>query len=114
MVRYARVGAFANRGLAELALTYLHDNGVDAMVFADDAGGTYPHVALLSGGISLRVREEDEALARELLAQADQGHARLESADDAGAPLRPAAKWMIRIAAAAVVAGIAMSTLPSR
>lgn len=122
MVEYARVGSFASRSLAELAVTYLNANGIEAVVVADDAGGQYP--ATLSGrGIWLRVPTEDVEAARELFAQADAAQAAASLSDaaqpaavpDAGlAPLgRPAlAVWAVRVAVAAVVAIVVASALP--
>lgn len=114
MPRYTRVGSFPSRPMAELAVTYLHANGVDAMVWADDAGGTYPHLALYRG-IALRVREEDAEAAQELLAQAElEGAASLgEGPGDRRDP-RPVGRWIVRLAAAAIVAGTAISALPRR
>lgn len=109
---HAFVGAFPSRAMAELAVTYLNANGVDAMVWADDAGGTYPHIALYRG-IRLRVRAEDADAARDLLAEAEAAEAR-EPAPRHRRPLRPVGVWIVRLAAAAVVAGIAMSVLPPR
>jgi len=112
MVEYARVGSFASRSLAELAVTYLNANGIDAVVVADDAGGQYP--ATLSGrGIWLRVPTEDAEAARQLFAEAEA--ARAAAAPDAAlAPLgRPAlAVWAVRVAVAAVVAIVVASALP--
>ena len=115
MPQFSRVGSFPSRPMAELAVTYLHANGIDAMVWADDAGGTYPHLALYRG-IALRVREEDAEAARELLAQADlEAQGTVDSGDPrANRELRPVAKWIVRIAAALVVAGFVVSEFTSR
>lgn len=115
MTRYTRVGGFANRSMAELAATYLHANGIDAVVQADDAGGTHPHFALATHGVGLRVREEDADEARELLAVADAQAVGDSSGDPhAGRELRPVGKWIVRIAAAAIVAMAVASTVLSR
>ncbi|HWH33040.1 MAG TPA: hypothetical protein VNU01_10250 [Egibacteraceae bacterium] len=114
MAAFEQVGHFPSRPMAEVAATYLHANGIPATVWADDAGGTYPHVALYRG-ISLRVPAEDADAARALLAEADAAHALAPEPDAAERrPLRPVAKWVIRLAAAVVVAGAAISALPPR
>lgn len=113
MPQFSRVGSFPSRPMAELAVTYLNANGIDAMVWADDAGGTYPHLALYRG-IALRVREEDAEAARELLAQAELEGAAAHSDPEESRPLRPVGKWIVRVAAAAIVAGAAISQLPRR
>jgi hypothetical protein len=121
MVEYVRVGSFASRSLAELAVTFLNANGIEATVVADDAGGQYP--ATLSGrGIWLRVPAEDADAARELFAQADAAQAadadaasRAAAAPDAGLkPLGPPAPavWAVRLAVAAVVALVVAAALP--
>lgn len=114
MARYVRVGAFPSRPMAELAVSYLNANGVDAMVWADDAGGTYPHMALLRG-ISLRVHEDDAEVAQRLLDEAEATVTEPDVDPVRGAlELRPVAKRIIRVAAAAVVAGIAITELVRR
>lgn len=114
MPQFTRVGSFPSRPMAELAVTFLNANGIDAMVWADDAGGTYPHLALYRG-IALRVREEDAEAARELLEQAELEAAAVPPADpEDSRELRPIGKWIVRLAAAAVVAGAAISALPPR
>jgi hypothetical protein len=60
------VATFINNVDAELARTALEAAEIDAMIRADDCGGTRPH--LWMGGVELLVREEDVARAREVLA----------------------------------------------
>jgi hypothetical protein len=57
---------FPNRIAAELAAGLLESEGVEAMVAADDAGGTYPMLQFIRG-VRLLVYKEDEARAREIL-----------------------------------------------
>ena len=57
---------FPNRIAAELAAGLLESEGVEAMVAADDAGGTYPMLQFIRG-VRLLVYREDEARAREIL-----------------------------------------------
>jgi hypothetical protein len=58
---------FSNRIEAEMAAGLLESEGVEAMVMADDAGGTYPMLQFVRG-VRLMVFKEDEARAREILA----------------------------------------------
>ena len=58
---------FSNRIEAEMAAGLLESEGIEAMVMADDAGGTYPMLQFVRG-VRLMVFKEDEARAREILA----------------------------------------------
>lgn len=58
---------FTNRFEAERAQLFLADQGVDAMVQADDGGGMYAGLSLSRKGVRLWVRPEDADLARGLL-----------------------------------------------
>jgi hypothetical protein len=58
---------FPNRIEAEMAAGLLESEGIEAMVMADDAGGTYPMLQFIRG-VKLMVAPEDEARAREILA----------------------------------------------
>ena len=58
---------FSNRIEAEMAAGLLEAEGIEAMVMADDAGGTYPMLQFVRG-VRLMVYREDEARAREILA----------------------------------------------
>lgn len=113
MVEYARVGSFASRNLAELAVTYLNANGIDAVVVADDAGGQYPYLALLGRGIWLRVPAEDADAARQLFAEAES-----QAVAEDGRPLRavdrvsPAAAWGLRAIAALFAIVLAAAVIP--
>ena len=57
---------FSNRIEAEMAVL-LESEGIEAMVMADDAGGTYPMLQFIRG-VRLMVFKEDEARAKEILA----------------------------------------------
>jgi len=59
------IATFKYRHEAEFARSFLEMAGIDSMIATDDAGGTYPGVLLPA---RLIVREEDEARAREVLA----------------------------------------------
>jgi hypothetical protein len=54
---------------AELIVGMLRSNGVTAVVSADDAGGQEPQLQLQ--GVRVLVTPSDEAVARQLLADAD-------------------------------------------
>ncbi len=58
---------FPNRIAAEMAAGLLESEGIEALVMADDAGGTYPMLQFIRG-VKLMVAAEDEARAREILA----------------------------------------------
>ena len=57
---------YVNAFEAELARGALEAAGIDAMIRADDCGGTRPH--LWMGGVELLVRAEDAERADEVLA----------------------------------------------
>ncbi len=57
---------FPNRIAAEMAAGLLESEGVEAMVLADDASGTFPPLQFIRG-VRLLVYREDEARAREIL-----------------------------------------------
>jgi hypothetical protein len=58
---------FPNRVVAELAAGLLESEGIEALVMADDVGGTYPALQFVRG-VRLLVALQDEARAREILA----------------------------------------------
>src|SRR4030066_154493 len=63
---------FSNRIEAEMAAGLLESEGIEAMVLADDAGGTYPMLQFIRG-VRLLVAPEDEAQAREILKAMETG-----------------------------------------
>ena len=65
------VTVVASRTEAELIVGLLRSNGLRAAVSADDAGGQDPQLQLQ--GVRVLVAAEDEALARQLLAEAGAG-----------------------------------------
>jgi hypothetical protein len=65
------VAVVGSRTEAELIAVVLRSHGVEAAVSADDAGGQYPQMQ--SDGVLVLVAPADEALARRLLADADDG-----------------------------------------
>jgi hypothetical protein len=58
---------FSSRIEAEMAQGILEGEGIEAVVMADDAGGTYPMLQFIRG-VKLLVAAEDEARAQEILA----------------------------------------------
>ena len=64
---------FYNRLEADMAAGLLEAEGIQAFVSADGAGGTYPPLQYLRG-VRLIVFSEDEARAREILADWRQAH----------------------------------------
>jgi hypothetical protein len=62
------IETFVNRVEADLAHGALAAAGIDSMVSADDAGGTY--AGALTRGVRLLVRSEDANRARDVLSQA--------------------------------------------
>ena len=59
------IRTFINAVDAELARSALEAAGIDAMLRADDCGGTRPHLWL--GGVEVVVREADLERAEEIL-----------------------------------------------
>jgi hypothetical protein len=60
------VATFSTRYQAEHAAGFLRNNRVDAIIWSDDAGGLNPAIGFIES-FEVRVRDEDEELARELL-----------------------------------------------
>ena len=60
------VRTFSDRGEAEIARSLLETEGIDALVAADDMGGTTPPLHF-SSGLQLVVEAADVDRARELL-----------------------------------------------
>jgi Putative prokaryotic signal transducing protein len=65
------VAVVASRTEADLIVGMLASNGVRAAVSADDAGGQEPQLQL--DGVRVLVASADEAVARQLLAEAEAG-----------------------------------------
>ena len=66
MSKLVRVGTFSDRMSAENAKNVLENDGIEAMLSSDDAGGLRPELTL-ARGVKLWVNEEDEAEARNAL-----------------------------------------------
>lgn len=67
--------AYASRAEADLAKSVLEAAGIRAMIQADTAGGMREHLAWSGLGFRILVREEDAALAREVLTRAVESNA---------------------------------------
>jgi hypothetical protein len=63
---------FSNRIEAEMAQGILESEGIEAVVMADDAGGTYPMLQFIRG-VKLMVAAEDKFRAQEILAAMQDG-----------------------------------------
>jgi hypothetical protein len=72
------VAVVASRAEADLVVGLLQSNGVRAAVSADDAGGQEPQLQIQ--GVRVLVAPSDEAVAREVLADAAEAY----SAEDSG------------------------------
>jgi hypothetical protein len=64
---------YGSRVEADLAKCTLEDAGIEAMSQADTAGGMREHLAWSGAGFKILVREEDAAVARELLTKPAEG-----------------------------------------
>lgn len=64
MSQLVSIAVFGSRMEATVACNLLESNGIQAAVFADDAGGLFPP---LGEGVRLVVRQEDADRARAIL-----------------------------------------------
>ena len=64
------IASFLTRIDADIACGALQAAGIEAMVAADDAAGTRPH--LWMGGVRLLVRSDDAERARAILREAEE------------------------------------------
>jgi hypothetical protein len=74
------VEKFFNRLEAEMAAGLLEAEGIQSFISADDAGGAYPPLQHIRG-VRLIVFREDEARARQILADWRQPHTPEPEAD---------------------------------
>jgi hypothetical protein len=77
--RLETVGNFLNRVDAEIACGALQAEGIEAMVAADDAAGTRPHLWL--GGVRIRVHADDVERAQQILRDAENAQPPGDAAD---------------------------------
>ena len=61
------VETFPSKAAADLAASLLESEGIETWVLTDDAGGAYPALQLTQG-VQLFVSRENEAWAKEILA----------------------------------------------
>jgi hypothetical protein len=67
------VQSYGSRPEADLAKGALEDAGIPSMVQADTAGGMREHLAWSGAGFKILVREEDAAVARDVLTPPTEG-----------------------------------------
>lgn len=105
---WSKVGSFADRGGASVALTLLQDAGIDGRLQSDDVGGMRPDLTLLTGGVQLVVPDH----------QADHAHALLDRLSwtrprqgDASSRTRRVGERGISVLVMVVVAATTMAAL---
>ena len=62
-----KIASFGSRTEGEMVVELLRNEGIDAMLEVDDAGGLRPDVPMGMGGAKVLVRPEDESRAREIV-----------------------------------------------
>ena len=67
------VQSYGSRPEADLARGALEDAGIQALVQADTAGGMREHLAWSGAGFKILAREEDAAVARDVLTSPAEG-----------------------------------------
>jgi len=67
------VASFGSRTQAEMMVELLRNEGIDAIIEVDDAGGLRPDLPMGMGGAKVLVRPEDEERAREILEHGGDG-----------------------------------------
>ena len=73
------VQSYGSRAEADLAKGALEDAGIEAMIQADTAGGMREHLAWSGAGFRILVREEDAAVAQEVLTPPAEGDESLKA-----------------------------------
>jgi len=73
------VRSYRSRTEADLAKGALEDAGIEAMIQADTAGGMREHLAWSGAGFRILVREEDAAVAQEVLTPPAEGDESLKA-----------------------------------
>ena len=61
------IRSFSQRHEAELAKGLLSEQGIEAIIQADDCGGMRPHLTLGTAGVQLLIKREDVEKAKEIL-----------------------------------------------
>ena len=67
MQKWVLIETYQNRMEAELGKGLLESNGIKAIVFSDDAGGSLPSMSLTTGGARLFVEKKDTQKAIKIL-----------------------------------------------
>jgi hypothetical protein len=67
MEQTTQVAAYNTELEADLAVARLADAGIDSLISADNLGGTFPMMQMITGGFKVQVRTGDEDRAREVL-----------------------------------------------
>lgn len=96
--RGVSVASFSSRPLAELARSYLQDQGVPAAVDADDGNGTQPEVGFVTGGARVVVAPDAVDRARELLAEVE------ATTPQSARPRSPGRRWVAALVAGTMLA----------
>lgn len=66
------VGRFTGEFAGRTALAHLRSEGIESHMLTDDAGGAFPSLSMLSGGVRIVVRAEDAQEASRLLQRFDE------------------------------------------
>jgi len=53
------IAKFSGEFEAQVALAHLASEGIEANMVTDDAGGAFPNLSMLSGGVRIIVRAQD-------------------------------------------------------
>jgi hypothetical protein len=53
------IARFSGEFEGQIALAHLSSEGIEASMITDDAGGAFPNLSMLTGGVRLLVRAED-------------------------------------------------------
>lgn len=63
------IARFSTEFEARMALARLKAAGIDAKIVSDDAGGAFPSLTMLAGGVRVLVRAEDAEAATKVLVE---------------------------------------------
>lgn len=61
------IAKFSGEFEAQIALAHLASEGIEANMVTDDAGGAFPNLSMVSGGVRIIVRAEDAQAATSAL-----------------------------------------------
>ncbi len=71
MSEIVEIAHYSSEFAGQTALAHLQAVGITAHMLTDDAGGAFPSLTMLSGGVRLVVREEDVEVASQALKELD-------------------------------------------